>query len=229
MTNSAAYQQKFTRLGKWFAFIVDGIKKDLKQDHLRHDNLFCKQYFKTANIGKLTLNEMVAAYEKALQQPDICQPLGEFMANRWLLNHTEIYDYFESALSAISSDVTAVKKITLKDSRKMIKEATRQFGAPATFVFSVLNDVEFPEKAFVELEKAAEKEQEDVQMLAEKEKEESSWQKRLESVERELARQKDKYEKKVSGLQRLYQRDVAGLKKQIAHLQRKLMTQVVEA
>jgi len=229
MTNGAAYQLKITRLNKWFPFIVEGIKKDLKQDHLKRDNIFCKQYFKTCNIGKLTLKELVQGYLNALQNPAISEALAEFMVNRWLLNHTEIYDYFESKLLSLAEDVSEIKKITLKDSRKLIKEAISEFGALPTLIFSVLNELEFPEKAFSELEKIVEKQQEDAQDLLQKEADETSWQKRLEEVERELVKQRDKYEKKVCGMQRLYQRDVACLKKQISQLQKKLFSQAVEA
>lgn len=222
MYKNASNKEKYAALQKWLPGILENIKKDLKNEHLRKDFAFVKKYFPSKNLNKITLEEMTEAYEQAIAQTDQGESLGEFITSRWLLNHSELYEFFESELSKISNDFTALEEIELQVAQDLVKKATQQFGSTPTYLFSVLNSVVFPSEVFHQMEKEACCERE----MEESKKNEAGVKLDLNASyanhEIEMARMKDKYEKKLSGLQKKYQVDVDNLKKQIAQLQRKL-------
>jgi len=144
MLKNATYKEKFALLNPWIPYIIDSIKKDLKNDHLKQDWQFSKRYLNGKPASKLTTEELIQGYSEALQDSEKGEALAEFIANRWLLKHTDLYDYFEAKLSAIHPDFVEIEELELKSSQEIIKGAVVQFGALHTYLFSVINSVVFP-------------------------------------------------------------------------------------
>lgn len=222
MLKNATYKEKITLLKKWVPHIIDTVKKDLKTEHLKEDGLFAKRYFLSKNINKLTTEELVQGYAQAIADNERAEDIAEFLSNRWLLRNTELYQYFEQQLSKINPNFSEITEIEPKKAQDIIEGSIKQFGAPRTYLFSVLNSVVFPESAYTKLSKQAEdsavKEEEEAKIELEQQSAEAM----KRSYEQNIARLTDKYEKKLQGLQKKYLQDTESLKKQIANLQRKL-------
>lgn len=222
MYKDATYKKKFADLKEWIPSIVETIKKDLRNEHLKNDVYFVKKFLASKNIHKLTTEELAEAYEKAVQDEEQGEQLAEFMTSRWLLKNSELYDFFEKQLSQINPDFASLEEMTKEQARSLIDASNAQYGAPRTYVFSVLNSVVFPEESYETLKRQAKEQktkQEEVSQFA---VEQNNIEQMRGDFEREIARLTDKYEKKLAGLQKKYLVDVEALKKQIAALQRKM-------
>lgn len=222
MLKDASYKEKYSVLKNWMPVIIDAVKKDLKNDHLKNDFVFIKRYFSGKNLAKLTSEELVEGYATAIQQEEKGEDIAEFITNRWLIKNSELYGFFESELKKINPDFSAIKIIEKNHSQSIVNDAVKQFGAPRTYLFSVLNSVAFSDEDFKELGSQAEEE-------AKKSAKEETQKAELQNIEQikraceeQIARIEDKYEKKLQGLQKKYIQDVEGLKKQISALQRKV-------
>jgi hypothetical protein len=222
MLKESTYKEKFAMLQPWMTLIIETTKKDLKNDHLKRDPAFVRQYLPGKNAAKLTTEEMVNAYTKVIAEGEKGEELAEFIANRWMLKHSDIYHYFEQELSKINPNFSEIKDIDKQTATKIMEGAVQQFGSIATYLFCIFNSVVFPEDVYKQLgshasEAALEKKAEN-----QKNTEEASLEALKRNHEQQMARIIDKYEKKILGLQKKYILDVETLKKQIANLQRKL-------
>jgi hypothetical protein len=222
MNKDTTYKEKFATLKNWLPAIIDAVKKDLKNEHLKNDFPFYRKYFGSKNINKLTLEEMVEAYSQALVQEESAEQLGEFLSHRWLMKNSDVYHFFEEQLSRINPNFSEIVELDEKSSSEIVETAIQQFGAPKTYLFSLMNSVVFPQKIFVQLslraEQDAQKQEEDLKAAHKQQ----SLDTMRSTYEEQIARLTDKYEKKLLGLQKMYTQDVDALKKQIASLQRKI-------
>jgi len=225
MLKDTTYKQKFAMLKFWMPTIVESIKKDLKNDHLRQDIVFFKKYFPSKNVAKLTSSELAEGYSRAMAEEENAEPLGEFLANRWLLKNTEIYNFFEVNLSKINPNFHEIKEIDAQKSKEIINDAIGQFGEPNTYMFSVLNAVVFPQEIYQELDHKAKESLKKEQMAAKSKEEQQSVEKVMKNYELQISRLTDKYEKKLIGFERKYHQDIEMLKKQINNLQKQLNDQ----
>lgn len=222
MLKDMTYKDKFKILDPWMPSIVDAVKKDLRQEHLKQDMQFAKKYFSNKNIQKLTLDELLEGYRLALAQESMAEALAEYISNRWLLKNSEIYHYFEEQLHRIDPHFNDLVEIEESKAHALMEDAILQFGAPKTYLFSVINSVVFPKNIYDQLGRRAQEsvqEEEDNCKIAE---EQHSLDMIHQSYQQQIARLTDKYEKKLLGLQKKYTVDVDRLNKQIALLQRKL-------
>lgn len=220
MLKETGYQEKFELLKPWLVDIIEVVKKDLKNEHLKIDKEFCRRYFLGKNFIHVPLNEMAEAYYRDIQEGNV--GLGEFIATRWLLKNTDIYDYFEKTLKKISDDFEELDQLPEETAHPLLEGAVDEFGATRTYLFSVLNSVVFPEELYEELRASAVKETEKVRQEAEAEQVAESLEAMQKRHSRELSAMSDRYEKKLSGMQRKYLRDMEILKKQVGRLQKKL-------
>lgn len=207
---------------EWMPTVIDSIKKDLKNDHLKQDYSFVKKYLVNKNFQKATTEELVDAYIRALEEEELADDIAEFMINRWLLKNTEVYNFFADELKKINPDFTELEEIDHESSVQIVEKANSQFGAPKTYLFSVLNSVVLSPKAFDELAKQATQEKQ----IKEDQEQTQNQLRSIEDMQRnydlQIARITDKYEKKLQGLQKKYLQDVESLKKQVSQLQKKL-------
>jgi len=222
MLKNSTYRDKFSLLNFWMPYIAEAIKKELKQDHLKSDWGFAKKYFAGKNIAKLTADELADGYLKAILEDDNGDNIGEFIANRWLLKHGEIYHFFDQELTQINANVEEIEVLEAEKSREIADASIQKFGAPATYLFSVINSVVFPEACIAEMEQRAKSDLNVQQELEAAIEGERSIDKIKKECEMQIARLTDKYEKKLLGLQKKYLKDVEGLKKQIASLHKQL-------
>lgn len=227
MYKDATYKQKYSDLAEWMPLIIEIVKRDLKADHLRKDLAFVKKFLQAKNINKLGTEELAQAYHRAIQEEEKGEEIAEFITSRWLLKNSELYDFFETHLNQITSDFTALDELDESTSHRLMEASIQHFGAPATYLFSVLNSVVFPASIFKQLkDRAQEASQQDAEQ-AEAAEEQLTIEKMHEHYQREIERLTDKYEKKLAGLQKKYVADTEGLKKQMAALQRQLKARTV--
>jgi len=222
MLKDTTYKEKCIMLKAWMPQIMETVKKDLKNEHLKNDYRFVKKYMSGKNVNKLSNEDFIQAYSLALDQEENAEEIAEFITNRWLLKNTELYDYFEKSLSQISSDFTQLTEIDAAKSQAIVDGAMTQFGAPRTYLFSVMNSVVFPKEIFEKLDKRAKEEQSKIHQEEAVHQERLAYDALKQHYEEQIARLTDKFEKKLIGLQKKYVLDTESLKKQITALQKKL-------
>lgn len=222
MLKNTTYQEKFAILAPWMPSIIESIKKDIKNEHLKKDAAFFRHYFQGKNIAKLVAQELAPAYSHAIAHNEKAEELAEFVSNRWLLKHSDLYHYFEQELTKVAPNFSELEVLDTESSLNMMEKAIQQFGAPATYLFCVINSVVFPKEVYDTLRQRAEHHvEQSTQELAAKQ-EQMAADSMQNNYELQIARMTDKYEKKILGLQKKYTQDVESLKKQIVALQRKL-------
>ncbi len=216
MLKESGYQEKFEMLQPWLVEIIDGVKRDLKNEHFRKDPGFCRRYFMGKNPNQVGSEEMAVAYAKEVREGNV--GLGEFIATRWLLRNTDLYGFFEERLSKIDEQFEHLDTLDEKMSLELMNEAVHSFGAKKSYLFSVLNSVVFPKSVYDRFRTLA---LEESQSAARKENEEAE-SRSLEALQkrhaREIAAITDRYEKKLSGLQRKYLNDMEKARKEISSL-----------
>lgn len=222
MYKNASYKEKFTDLQEWIPLIVETVKKDLKNEHLKKDFYFVKKFLGNKNLHKISTDELAQAYRQAIQEEEKGEDLAEFITARWLLKNSELYDFFETQLSRINPDFTTLEEIQQEQAQLLIDASVQEFGAPQTYLFAVLNSVVFPKESFDQLKLQAQQHQQTQEQATQQAQEQQSIDQMRKAFERDLARLTDKYEKKLAGLQKKYVTDVETLKKQVAQLNRKL-------
>lgn len=222
MYKNASYKDKFADLQEWIPTIIDSIKKDLKNDHLKKDLYFVKKFLPSTNIQKVTLEELTQAYFKAIQEEEKGEEIAEFVVSRWLLKNSELYTLFEARLRQISENFTELEELTPAQAQAIVETSANQFGSVPTYLFAVLNSVVFPAEVFERLKNQAREDRKKADDHTLSEQEKNSHESVQRTYEREMARLTDKYEKKLAGMQKKYQIDVDHLKKQVSILQRKL-------
>lgn len=208
-------ENQFLSMKNWIVEVLNAIKKDIKTEHLGADPTFYRAHFGNRPQNRLTTEEIFAAYESELLKGN--QELAEWVVNRWVFKHGDLYQVFAERLSQINPEFEEIKAISLEESKKILEGTVENFGAIPTFLFVVLNGVVFPEKVKEELHELALKEKEKIEEEKKLEAGKEGLEKLLAAKEREIARLNDK----ILGVQKKYDRDVEGLKKQIKALQKR--------
>jgi hypothetical protein len=215
-------KDKVTQLRDWMPEIIECIKKDIKNEHLRKDFTFIKKYFNNKNPNKLDACELSAGYLQAIHEEERGAEIAEFIAHRWILRNSEMYHLFESQLSLINPNFTEIQELPEEKSSALMERSIAEFGALRTYLFSILNCVAFSSDALNQLKERALKDRQ----VGEEQKRHSAETRELDELvlehQQQVTRLTDRYEKKISGLQKKYVCDVEALKKQVAHLQRRL-------
>lgn len=222
MLKNATYKEKCVRLADWMPTIITEVAKDLRNDHLKQDVQFVKKYFGNKPLNKLTSDELAVGYAKAMEQEEKSEEIAEFILSRWMLRNTEVYNFFESKLRQHYADFSEPTELDPQISSALMDGSIQEFGAPRTYLFSIINSVVFPETTYKQLQTRAKKDAEKQSADEKVQKEQLSVQKMQESYEQQIARLTDKYEKKLQGFQKKYLQDTETLKKQVSTLQRKL-------
>ena len=209
-------KNQFLSLQNWTQEILNAIKKDIKTDHLHTDPVFYRTHFGTRPQNRLTSEEIFAAYEKELLQGN--QDLSEWVVNRWVFKHGDLYKHFADGLSKVNPNFSEIEQLSAQESEQILKGAAESFGAIATFLFSLLNGVVFPESVLEYLRKAAEEEKSTLEKRGKLDAEQQSLEKIIAAHQREIARFNDR----IDGVQKKYTKDTEALKKQIKSLQQKV-------
>lgn len=143
MTNQEpTYAVKFSELQPFIIPIFTTVKKDIRDEHLRTDRGFFKRNFAGKELGKLTVDDLIAVYSKFIAAG--YEQISEFIANRWILRNLDIYNFFESELKQYSQKFDQIDELDSEFATSLINEATGRFGPENTYIFSVLNFVALP-------------------------------------------------------------------------------------
>lgn len=220
MLKETGYQEKIEWVKPWLPQIIEQIKRELKQEHLRIDREFCRRYFLGKGANSVTVAQMADAYAIDIAAGNI--GLGEFIATRWLVKNTDIYNFFEEKLKSVTPDFEQLEELELSLSQALKDGAIAAFGAVRTYLFVVLNSVVFPEEVLSSLRKLAEEETTSKHRKEEKERIEKSIESMQKRHDRELRTLLEKHESRLAGLQKMYFKDTEMLKEQIRRFQKKL-------
>lgn len=220
MSQESTYREKFARIQTWIPRIIDEIKKDLRNEHLKKDAGFVRQHFTTKNPNKITGEEMVAVYQRIIAGGH--EPLGEYIATRWLLKHSDLYQFFEQELMLIDPNFSDLAGIESSAAHAIMERSIREYGATDTYLFCVLNSVVFPDAVYRQLETLARQQTAAEAAEAAQECSEATPEQSRQDLERALLRLTDRYEKKIQGLEKKYATDTESLRRQVGSLQRKL-------
>ncbi len=213
------YKEKFTLLKPWLGQMLSEIKKELKNDHLKKDPQFSKKYFNKP-YHRVENSELSVGYCAAVDAGE--DHIGEFIFQRWILKHSDIYHFFAQALEKINPDFAAIEQIDTEVATEIAEKSKVQFGAKNSYIFTVINSVAFPKSVIDDLQKQATDETETAQKMRKELQTIESQEALIKGYETKIQRLTDRYEKKLAGLQLKYKVDTDKLKNQVANLQRKL-------
>ena len=211
-----------TLLKEWGPVIFDEIKRDLKNEHIKQDYVFAKKYLGGKPAQRLTLDEIVSGYLRAVEEEEQGEKLAEFIANRWMMKSSDVYGFFEKELTRINPEFNEIVELPDQESNKLIEQSIAEFGAPKTYLFAVINSVCFSKKQFESLKNKAESEKKREEEALSKLHETANFDQLKKEFESKLVKLEEKYEKKLQGLEKKYLNDTASLKKQIANMSRKI-------
>jgi len=213
-------KNEFELIQPWIPSVLEVIKRDIKVDHLPANPAFIKTHFGNRLLNRLKMEEIFEAYQKELLSGNAS--LIEWVVNRWVFKHGDIYSHFAERLSAINEDFTTLVSLTESQSEQVLQGAAGKFGSLPVYLFSVLNRVVFPASIFARLRHAAEQEEFAQKEAAKQARAQQTLEQDVARYQRELTRLHEKYEQKIAGILKKYAIDVEGLKKQIRSLQQKL-------
>ncbi len=151
----STYAHKFQELSAWYPQIFTSVKNDLRDEHLKIDKGFLKRNFPGKAPNKLTVEDLIRVYSKFIAQG--YEELSEFIANRWLLRHLDIYNFFEECLKKSYEHFDQIAVLDDSIARPLLQEAIAKFGAVDTYIFSQLNAVAFSAALMQELKEHAAK------------------------------------------------------------------------
>lgn len=213
-------ESQFEILRPWIPTILSAIRKEIKTEYLPRQISFCRTHFGHRPLNRLSWEEVIAAFEKELLS--LNEELIEWVVNRWVFRHGDLYQHFVERLRSIHPDFEEIKTLSAEESEKVLLGAEEAFGAPSVYLFSVLNSVVFPPSVFSRLQEAAEKGKVAEDAQERQAEEQQSLAKLVERHQREIRRLEEKYEGKLAGVLKKYAADVEALKRQIRSLQQQL-------
>ncbi|MES2272642.1 MAG: hypothetical protein V4487_00420 [Chlamydiota bacterium] len=213
-------KNQFEFLIDWMPDVLNAIKKDIKTDHLLSDPAFYRTHFGNRPYNRLSAEEIYAAYQKELIEGNNTS-LGEWVVNRWVFKHGEVYNHFAEKLMAIHPDFNEIKDLSPAQSEQILEGAAELFGAIPIFLFSVLNGVVFPEAVIERLRQEAVAERVELKTKRETSEIQQNLEQLIAKHQKEVSKLQEKYESKLVGVQKKYTTDVDALKKQIRTLQQK--------
>lgn len=147
------YTEKLTELEPLYVDIFTSVKKDLRDEHLKVDRGFFKRNFHNRELSSLSVNDLINVYSKFIKAET--EPMAEFIANRWLLRHLPIYNFFEARLKTVTDKIEEITLLEEEFANALLKEAISQFGVKDCYIFSVLNQVAFPKPTLTRLKQDA--------------------------------------------------------------------------
>lgn len=219
MIKEDPYKVKFEKLQPWTNEIFQAVKRELRNEHLLKTPSFVQKHFPKRALDKLTNEEFAAAYLKEVAEGN--EELGEKIVTRWVMKNAELYHFFVTELSKINPKFDEIESLSPEFSAFLMNTSIGQFGAAATYIFSVMNAVVFNDEQMSKLREMAAAESTEMKNRQEKPAFETV-EAAKEHYEKEMRKLIEKHEKRMQGLERKYVQDVEGLKKQIAQLHKRM-------
>lgn len=209
----------FQTLQPWLPQIIHSIKKEIKTEHLAKSPAFYKAHFGNRPLNRLTNEEISSIYEKELLQAD--QELSDWVINRWVFRHGDIYQHFADRLALIHPNFYEIKNLDDSQSEKVLAGAPEKFGSLPVYLFVVLNGVVLSSSTVESLRQRAESEEKKRQATESESARQATLEEIIENQKNEMIRIEKKYEEKLAGVIRKHSTDVEALKKQIRALQKR--------
>lgn len=209
----------FKTLQPWLPQVLYTIKKEIKNEHLSKSPGFYKVHFGNRPLNRLTNEEICSAYEKELSLGNN-QEMAEWVVNRWVFRHGDIYQHFADRLSQINPEFSEIKTLDDQMSEKVLAGAPEKFGSLPIYIFTILNGVVLSSAAIEKLRLNAEKEEASKKANEAATSKQASLEEMIESQKTEILRLEKKYEEKLAGVVKKHATDVEALKKQIRALQK---------
>lgn len=212
----SSYADKFSAVAPWFDDILRCIRKEIRQEHLKIDPKFVRLYFAGRPLNQITQDEIKLVYADHILKGN--EQLADFVTNRWLFKHLELYRFFEQQLETISSDFDKIELIEDEKASPIVEKAVEQFGAENVFIFVTLNSVALSEKLWNSLNDRA------IALLSKRQKEEAAeLQSTSEnSLQQSLDRIKLRYEERLEQQKKRYEVEIRALRQEIEKLQKKV-------
>ena len=154
--STLSHTEMFRLLAPWHPRIFAAVKKDVRNEHLKLDKAFYKVHFGNKVLIRLTVDDLLSVYPAVIAKGH--EKLAEFIANRWILRHIDVYNFFESKLKAINPQVEKIVLIDEEAATRIIDEAVRLFGAEDSYIFCIFNQVAFSTLQLERLRSGAEDE-----------------------------------------------------------------------
>jgi polyhydroxyalkanoate synthesis regulator phasin len=208
---------QFESLQMWLPQILESIKREIKTEHLPRSPVFYRAHFGNRPMNRLLTEEIFRAYEKELLGGN--EDLGQWVINRWVFRHGDLYNYFSVKLSELNPNFEEIKEITESQSDYILDGAVERFGAIDLYLFSLLNGVAFPPSVLERLRADAEVAK---ASLDQPQVKSETVEEVMARLQKEQAKWEEKYENKISGVMKKYTTDVEALKKQVRSLQQQL-------
>jgi hypothetical protein len=213
-TDRKTWSGRFSLLTPWFSDIIDAVKRDCKNEHLRLNPHFVKEYFAGLPMHMINLEEMRVVYLRLILAGN--EQVAEFISNRWLFRHMELYNFFEKALSEVSTEFEKIQELPADKSLAIIQTACEQFGCEKVFCFVVINDVVIPQNVFDRLQRQA------VESLAMRQKEQEGSLSVEEKWRQDVEKLKERQEKKIQEMTKRHQIEVQKLSAEIVKLREQI-------
>ena len=217
---SLIMKNKFETIQSWIPLVLESIKKEIRTDHLVQSPAFARTHFGNRPLNRISSEEIFDTYQKELLAGN--EDLADWVVNRWVFKHGDVYEHFAERLSQINPDFGSIEALSLSESEQILAGAPESFGYLPTYLFCHLNGVVFPEEVFIRLRDAAVKEIEKKETEDKQQEDQKNLLDSLERKNREVAALQQKYEQKVAGVMRKYTVDIEALKKQVRSLQHQL-------
>jgi hypothetical protein len=148
-TQEQTYLSKFADLEPLYKSIFATVRKDMRDEHLKADRGFFKRNFPGKELSTLSVEDMIAVYSKFIKAGS--EQLAEFIANRWLLRHIDIYNFFEARLKTVSADIEEITELEEGFANSLLEDSVARFGAETSYIFVQFNCVALPKASLERL------------------------------------------------------------------------------
>ena len=91
MIKDLVLKSKFAFIQEFFGKIIQDIRKDVRQEHLKKDKAFIQKHFAKNSIDKVSAEEIEKAYFTELSIEGN-NDLSNWVISKWILKHAEVYE-----------------------------------------------------------------------------------------------------------------------------------------
>jgi hypothetical protein len=220
MIKDLPLKSKFEYLGPVFSKILQDIKRDVRNEHMKQDREFVQKYFSKSYVEKVSSSEIDKAYFNEIVAQNN-EKLADWVISKWIMKHAEVYELFVTELSKINQNFEEIELIDVNVAKSIVTKSVDLFGIEDTYIFSLLNSVAFSDEMFEFLknEVLKNRSKEDGLELKEKSVDVATL---VLQHQQEILKLTDRYEKRLQATVKKYSQDVEGLRKQVGILQKKL-------
>jgi hypothetical protein len=139
MIKDLPLKSKFEYLSPVFSNILQDIRRDIRNEHMKQDREFVQKYFSRSYIESSSSEIEKAYYHEIVAQGN--EVLADWIVSKWILRHAEVYEFFVSELSKINENFEEIEMIDGNVAKSIVARSVELHGLEDTFIFSLLNSV----------------------------------------------------------------------------------------